>query len=423
MQNTDPHEPFIVTNCAQLVTLRGAHRPRMGAEMRDLAIIEDGAMLIRDKRMARVSTRREIEGSADGCAVVDAGNRVVMPGFIDAHTHAVFAGTRVDEFEMRATGKTYQEIRAAGGGIPSTVKHTRAASEDELVESAKRHGEWFLRGGTTTIEVKSGYGLTIEDELKMLRAVRRLDAETLLRCVPTFLGAHDIPPEFENRTEAYVDFVIDEMLPRVADERLAEYADVFCEEKVFTVEQARRILLAAARHNLKLRIHADQLTLSGAAKLAAELRARTADHLEHTDAEGIDALRRANVQPVLLPGSVYALGSTRYPQAREMIDAGLAVVLATDFNPGSSPTPSMPMILSLASTHMRMSPAEAVTASTINAAHSLGRGRDVGSLEAGKLADFCIHDCSDYRDLAYFFGIEPARSVYIGGIRAYERRT
>ncbi len=419
MSNPPTQQSLVVTNCTQLVTLRGAARPRTGAEMRELAIIEDGAMLIRDGRIRQVGTRREIEKLIDvDCAVVDAHGRVVMPGFVDAHTHAVFAGTRVDEFERRAAGATYQEIRAAGGGIRSTVRHTRAASEDELVAKAKRHGEWFLRGGTTTVEIKSGYGLSVEDELKMLRAIRRLNAETSLRCVPTFLGAHDIPPEFENRREEYVDLVVNEMLPRVADEKLAEYADVFCEEKVFTVEESRRILLAAKQRGLKLRIHADQLSLGGGAKLAAEVGAQTADHLEHTDIEGINALCKARVQPVLLPGSVYALGSNHYPQAREMIDAGLAVVLATDFNPGSSPTPSMPMILSLASTQMKMSPAESITASTINAAYSLALGHETGSLEAGKQADFVIHDCADYRDLAYFFGIETTHAVYVGGRRA-----
>jgi len=339
----------------------------------------------------------------------------VLPGFVDAHTHPVFAGTRVDEFEERSKGATYQEIAARGGGIQSTVNRTRAASVDELVTTCRRYAQWFLRGGTTTVEAKSGYGLSLEDEIKMLRAIRRLDEETSLRYVPTFLGAHSIPPEYRARRDEYVSLLIDEMLPRVAQEKLAEYCDVFCEERVFTTDESWRILTAARCHGLGLRLHADQLSLSGGAKLAAELGTVTADHLEHTDAAGIAALKQAGVQPVLLPGSVYALGSTRYPAAREMIDAGLAVVLATDFNPGSSPTPSMTMILSLAATHMKMTPAEAITAATINAAYTLNRGAQIGSLERGKIADFVIHDCDDYRELAYFFGIQHPTSVYVKG--------
>ncbi|HZG51635.1 MAG TPA: imidazolonepropionase [Pyrinomonadaceae bacterium] len=412
-----------VVNCTQLVTLRGAARPRVGAEMRELSIIEDGAMLVGDDgRIAAVGARGEIEPLIAGeCKVLDAGRRVCLPGFVDAHAHPVFAGTRAGEFEQRAEGATYQEIAAAGGGIRASVRATRAASEDELVCASKRYAQWFLRGGTTTVEAKSGYGLSVDDELKMLRAVRRLDAETPLQYVPTFLGAHEVPDEYRADRAGYVELVIKEMLPRVAGERLAEFCDVFCEQRVFDADDSRRILLAARAHGLGLRLHADQLSLSGGARLAAELRAATADHLEHTDAEGIGALKSAGVQPVLLPGSVYALGSSRYPAARAMIEAGLAVVLATDFNPGSSPTPSMPLVLSLASTHMRMTPAEAITAATVNAAYSLGRGRETGSLEAGKRADFCLHDCADYRELAYFFGVEHAHAVYVGGRPAFRR--
>jgi imidazolonepropionase len=290
-----------------------------------------------------------------------------------------------------------------------------------LVDASRRYSGWFLRGGTTTIEAKSGYGLTVQDELKILRAIKQLNEETPLRYVPTFLGAHDIPEEYLERREEYVSLIIEEMLPRVVEEKLAEYADVFCEDRVFTVEESRRILRAARGFGLGLRLHADQLTLSGGARLAAEMAATTADHLEHTDLEGISALKSANVQPVLLPCSVYALGLARYPSAREMIDRGLAVVLATDFNPGSSPTPSMPMALSLASTHMKMSLAEALTAATVNAAYSLGRGDSIGSLEAGKRADFVIHDCADYREVAYFFGVEHARAVYTDGRLAFSR--
>jgi imidazolonepropionase len=400
---------FAVVNCSELVTLAGPARPRVRGEMLELGVIRDGAMIVRDGVITYAGPRREMDLPAE---IIDAGNKVVMPGFVDAHTHPVFAGNRADEFEKRASGATYQEIAAAGGGIRSTVRKTRAASEDELLAAASRYTQWFLRGGTTTIEAKSGYGLTLDDELKLLRVIARMGP---IRAIPTFLGAHEIPDEYRGRRQEYVRLVIDEMLP--AARKLAVYCDIFCEPHVFPVGDARRILGAAKEHGLKLRMHVDQLEDSGGAQLAAELGAVTADHLEHTGAAGIEALREAGVQPVLLPGSVYALGSKRYPDARAMIEAGLAVVLATDFNPGSSPTPSMRMMLSLASTQMKLTPAESITAATINAAYSLQRGGEIGSLEPGKRADFVIHDCRDYRELAYFFGVQSAQSVYIGGTR------
>lgn len=379
-------------------------------------------MLVRGDRIEAVGRRREIEALIDAeCEVIDAGRRVVLPGFVDAHTHPVFAGNRANEFEQRTAGATYREIAARGGGIRATVRATRNASLSDLVKAGRHYAQWFLRCGTTTVEAKSGYGLTLEDELKILRAIKQLDEGTPLNYVPTFLGAHDIPSEYKSRRQMYVDLVIKEMLPRVAEEKLAEYCDVFCEADVFTTDEAWQILSAARCHGLGLRVHADQLSLSGGAKVASELNAVTADHLEHTDATGIAALKAAKVQPVLLPGSVYALGSNRYPAAREMIEAGLAVVLATDFNPGSSPTPSMTMILSLACTQMKMTPAETITAATINAAYSLGRGDEVGSLEKGKRADFVIHDASDYRELPYFFGIERPWRVYVAGKLAFAR--
>ncbi|MBA2269652.1 MAG: imidazolonepropionase [Chthoniobacterales bacterium] len=409
-----------VLHAAQLVTLAGPGRPRVGAELSDVAIVSHGGMLVRDGVIAALGRSDEIARQMPADAqVVDAGGRVVLPGFIDAHAHPVFGGNRVDEFELRARGASYEEIAAAGGGIRSTVAKTRAASEEELRQQALKHARWFLQCGTTTVEGKSGYGLTLADELKMLRVMRDLDAETPLEFVRTFLGAHAIPEEFRDQPERYVDCVINEMLPQVAAEGLAEYCDIFCERGYFDIETARRILTAAKSHQLRLRMHVDQLTNSGGAALAAELGAATADHLEQTEEDGIEALLRAKVQPVLLPGSVYALGKTRYPRAREMIDAGLAVVLATDFNPGSSQTPSMPMVLSLAATQMKMTPAEGVTAATINAAYSLHRGDRIGSLEPGKLANFAIFDCTDYRELAYYFGIPQTHSVYVKGERVF----
>lgn len=399
---------FAVVNCSELVTLAGPARPRVRDEMRDLGVIRDGVMVVRDGIIANVGRRGEFDVPKD---TIDAEGKVVLPGFVDAHTHPVFAGNRADEFEKRATGATYQEISAAGGGIRSTVRKTRAATEDELFAAASHYTQWFLRGGTTTIEAKSGYGLTLNDELKLLRVIARMSP---IRAIPTFLGAHEIPDEFRGCREDYIYLVIHEMLP--AARNLAEYCDIFCEPHVFPVGDARRILSAAKAHGFKLRMHVDQLQNAGGAELAAELGAVTADHLEHTGASGIEAMRDAHVQPVLLPGSVYSLESKRYPDARAMIEAGLAVVLATDFNPGSSPTPSMPMILSLASTQMKMTPAESITAATINAAYSLQRGAEIGSLEPGKRADFAIHDCTDLRELAYFFGVPSAATVYIGGV-------
>jgi len=400
-------------HASQLVTLAGPKRPRIGGEMSDVAIIRDGGMLIRDGKIDTVGATKEMEKNAHGAEVIDAGGRVVLPGFVDAHTHLVFAGNRLDDFERRARGETYEQIAVAGGGIWSTVGKTRTSNDVDLLAQAKKHADWFLKCGTTTVEAKSGYGLTVEDELKILRVLRRLNQETRLEVVSTFLGAHAIPREL--RESDYVDLVINEMLPRIASEKLAEFCDIFCECGYFDIEQSRRILMAAKKLGFKLRAHVDQLTNSGGAKLAAEFGATTADHLEKTDQEGIAALKSADVQPVLLPGSVYALGSTCYPRAREMIDARLAVVIATDFNPGSSPTVSMPMILSLACTQMKMSPAEAITAATVNAAYSLNRGDKIGSLEPGKRANFSILDGEDYRELAYWFGFSQVHSVYVRG--------
>jgi len=389
--------------------------------MRELAVVRDGAMLVRDGRIERVGSRQEIERAAGGdIEVIDAGGRIVMPGFVDAHTHPVFAGTRADEFEERMQGTTYAEIAARGGGIRSTVRNTRAASEEDLLAAARRYRGWFLRGGTTTVEAKSGYGLSLDAECKMLRVVARLAAEGSVRYVPTFLGAHEVPDEYRGRMDDYIALLVEEMIPRVAAEHLAEYCDVFCEPSVFPVEKARVVLQAARRAGLRLRLHADQFSADYGSLLAAELGADTADHLESTGPRGMEALGAAGVMPVLLPASVYALGSAHYPAARKMIESGLPVVLATDFNPGSSPTASMPMVLSLAATQLKMRAAESIVAATINAAYSLRRGENIGSLEAGKWADFAIHDCDDFRELPYFFGRDPAAAVYIGGVCNYK---
>jgi imidazolonepropionase len=286
-----------------------------------------------------------------------------------------------------------------------------------LLATAQKHATWFLRNGTTSIEAKSGYGLTTEDELKILRVIEQTGKTTSLRCVPTFLGAHEIPDEFTGRTQGYVDLVIEQMLPIVANDKLARYCDVFCEPHIFDVAAAERILGAARSLGFSIRVHADQFSCTGGAQLAARLGAVTADHLEHTDEASINALATAHVQPVLLPGSVYSIGSKHYPPARAMIDAGLAIVLATDFNPGSSPTASMPVVHSLACTQMKMTAAECLTASSINAAHSLNLAAEIGSLEPGKSADFVIHEANDYREIPYFLGTQHPAMVFVKGER------
>jgi len=407
-----------VLHASQLVTVAGLPRARSGKDLGELGIIPDGGLLAADGRITHVGRTSEIEKLCQrDTEVVDARGCAVLPGFVDAHTHLVFAGNRLEDFESRARGETYEQIAKRGGGIQTTVQATRAASEEDLFALAKGRASWFLKNGTTTIEAKSGYGLTLKDELKILRVIRRVGTETPLETVPTFLGAHAFPAEFRENHGGYVSLIIDKMLPAIGQEKLAEYCDIFCEQNYFDVDASRRILTAAKQHGLKLRMHVDQLTNNGGATLAADLAAITADHLEQTGADGISALAKAGVQPVLLPGSVYALGSKKYPNARQMIDAGLAVALATDFNPGSSPSASMPMMLSLAVTQMRMSPAEAITAATINAAASLGRIESIGSLEAGKLANFVIYNCDEYRELAYWFGVSLVRDVFVRGKR------
>jgi imidazolonepropionase len=405
-----------IVNIGQLVTLTGPTRPRVGAALRELGILENAGLLIEDCRIVAVGSSAEIAAKAGPDAtVIDAQGRCVTPGFVDAHTHLVFAGNRADEFEKRVAGATYQEIAAAGGGILRTVRLTREASEDELLVAARRHRDWMLRGGTTTIEAKSGYGLDHETEMKMLRVIARLHAEGPARVLPTLLAAHTVPPEFATRRDEYVRWVAEELIPEVAAAGLARYCDAFCDDHAFTVDETRVVLESAKRHGLGLRIHAEQFRPGTGAALAAELGAATADHLETVTDDVLVLLREAGVQPVLLPGSVFALSRTQYPPARKMVEAGLAIVLATDFNPGSSPVASVPFMLSLACLEMRLTPAEALTAATINAAWSLGLGDQVGSIEVGKQADFLIHEFTDYRELAYFVAAPARPRVFVAG--------
>ena len=405
-----------VVNIGQLVTLAGPSRPRVGAELRELAIIEDAALLIEDGRILAAGPYSELLSEIPSHAVViDAGGCCVTPGFVDAHTHLVFAGNRANEFEQRVAGATYQQIAAAGGGILRTVALTRKATGDELLIAARRHRDQMLRTGTTTLEAKSGYGLDRTTELRMLHVLGQLDVEGPTRVVRTLLAAHTIPPEFADRRQEYIVWLAEDLIPEVGRERLARYCDAFCDDHAFTLDETRIVLESARRNGMHLRIHAEQFRPNTGASLGAELRATTVDHLETVKDESLHQLRAAGVQPVLLPASVFALSRTNYPPARKMVDYELGIVLATDFNPGSSPVTSMPFVMSLACLQMGLSPAEALTACTINAAWSVEMGRCVGSLEPGKDADFLIHEFTDYRELAYFIASPARPRVFIAG--------
>lgn len=410
---------LLLANIGQLVTVNSqGERYKTGAALQELGILSNAAMLVSERIEWIGSTTEAYQlreaGHLQWENVYDVGGRVVLPGFVDAHTHAVFVGSRAHEYRQRLAGATYQQIAATGGGIMATVYAVRRASEEELVEAARPLLWSALRHGTTTIEIKSGYGLTTADELKLLRAIRRLAVELPLRIVATFLGAHALPPEYRHRREAYVELICQEMLPAVAGEGLAEYCDVFAEEGYFTLEETERILRTAQEYGLHLRLHADEFTPLGGAELAARLGAVSADHLLFVSEAGIAALREAGIVATLLPGTSYTL-RLPYAPARRLIAAGVPVALATDCNPGSCFCENMQMVLSLACQCMGMLPEEALVAATLNGAAALERSHAVGSLEVGKLADFLILRVHDVVELFYHFGINHVAEVWVEG--------
>ncbi len=401
-----PSRPLFFRNATQLLTLAGPPVPRRGAALGELGIIRDGAVLTLRSKILRVGPTGELEAEARRwrAQVIDCRGRLVMPGFVDCHTHLVFAGSRVDDYEQRIHGRSYEEIAAAGGGIGLSARQLREATPQELLAQASRFLREFAAHGTTTVEVKSGYGLDIAGEMKILEVVRRLRRISPLELVPTLLAAHALPPEYKGRSKGYVNLMSRRLIPAVARKKLAEFVDCFCDRGAFSVAECRQVLGAGIRHGLVPRVHAEQLSRTGASRLAVELGAASADHLDHVTEADIRALARSDVVATLLPGANFHLGLGIYPPARQLIDAGAVVALATDFNPGTSPTLNMQFILSLACSALRMTPAEAVTAATINAAYSLRRADRLGSLEPGKQADLVVMDASDYREIPYYFG-------------------
>jgi imidazolonepropionase len=397
---------WLITDCSEIVTLRGKV-PRRGKALADAGIIRDGALLTRGDRIVAIGPRRKIERLRDAkrAEKLDLAGRVVLPGFVDSHTHLIFPGSRANEYEQRIRGKSYEQIARAGGGIHSTLAALRSCTSKDLEARALGYLREFAEHGTTTIEAKSGYGLDWANELKILELLGKLHREQPLDIVATFLGAHVLPREFRGRCDAFLDLLVEKWIPAVASAGLAEFCDVYCDRGAFTVAQSRRILAAGRDCGLTPRIHAEQLARTRAARLAIEVEAASADHLEKISTSDIRALAGSGVVCTLLPGCCFHLGLSQYAPARALIDAGAIVALASDFNPGTSPTLSMPMILSLACTQMRMTPAEAIAAATINAAYSLRRHDRVGSLEVGKYADLAAFDVADHREIPYYFGM------------------
>ncbi|MBN2566440.1 MAG: imidazolonepropionase [Candidatus Eisenbacteria bacterium] len=414
---------LLITNIGQLLTLAGDGACRRGPAMRDLGLLERGAVACARGTVVAIGRERDVVSSIDtnpDTVVLDAGGCVVTPGLVDPHTHAVHAATREHEFAMRVGGATYEEIAEAGGGIRSSVRALREMGEPELAARGRATLDTMLSHGTTTVEVKSGYGLSLEAELKLLRVIARLAEAHAVDVVPTFMGAHEFPDEWRENRDGYVDLIVNEMIPAVAREGLARFCDVFCEKGVFTIEQSRRVLEAARGSGMGLKLHADELHAFGAAELAAELGAVSADHLVCVSDDGIRAMARAGVVAVLLPGTTLSLGKTDFAPARKMIEQGVAVALATDCNPGSSMTESMQIILSLASMMLRMTPEEALVAATVNAAAALSMSGRAGSLTRGRPCDLVLWDVEDYRAIPYHYGVNLARTVVKHGAIAVQ---
>jgi len=408
--NTDAlSNSLLIVGASQLLTLRG-RGPRRGKALSNLGVINDGALLIRDGRIVAVGVRAKVEALPEAKAADNlfVGGRVVLPGFVDSHTHLVHAASRAEEYELKIAGASYEEIARKGGGILNSVKKVRAATSEALKKRALAALREFAANGTTTLEAKSGYGLDVTSELKILNLHQELLREQPLEIVSTFLGAHVVPPEYRGTPggpQRYVSMLIHRLIPEVAERKLAEFCDVFCDRGAFSRAQSEQVLEAGERHGLAPRIHAEQLTRTGAAQLGMQLGAASCDHLEQVNHADIRALGKSRTVATLMPGCDFHLGLKQYAPARSLIDGGAIVSLATDYNPGTSPTLSMPMILSLACTQLRMTPAEAIAAATINGAYALRRDEDIGSLEVGKRGDVAIFDVEDYREIPYYFGV------------------
>jgi len=400
---------LLITGASQLLTLRGSGA-RRGNSLSNLALVKDGAVLVRDGMIAAVGTQAQVEALPEARAgeKLDLGGRVALPGFVDSHTHLVHAASRAEEYESKIAGASYEEIARKGGGILNSVKQLRAATAKELKKRALAALQQFAAYGTTTIEAKSGYGLELASELKILRLHKELANEQPLEIVSTFLGAHVVPEEYRKNADGrkrYIKLLEENLLPEIGEGRLAEFCDVFCDRGAFSVEESKQVLQAGRQWGLAPRMHAEQLSRTGATRLAILLRAASCDHLEHVNQGDIRALGKSETVATLLPGCDFHLGLKEYAPARKLIEAGAVVALATDYNPGTSPTLSMPMILSLACTQLRMTPAEAITAATINAAYALRREKRMGSLEVGKQADIAVFEVADYREIPYYFGV------------------
>jgi imidazolonepropionase len=413
---------LIVKNAAELVTCSG-FEARRGSAMNRLGIVAGGAVVIRngvidavgptDKLLSRLET-----GDFE---VIDASGRAVLPGFVDSHTHFVFGGYRAEEFSWRLRGDSYMQIMQRGGGIASTVEATRRASRQELIESGRRRLDSMLSFGVTTVEGKSGYGLDLETEVKQLEVMAELDADHPVDIVPTFLGAHAVPKAYQGREEAFIDFLVAEVLPLVADRKLARFCDVFCEQNVFSVAQSRRLLEAAMALGLRAKLHADEIVRLGGAELAAELGAASADHLLQASDEGIRAMAAAGVVATVLPGTAFSLKEP-YARGRQIIDSGCALALATDLNPGSCFSESIPLIAALAALYMSITPEEVVTALTLNGAAAVGMADIVGSIDVGKRGDLVVHEFPSYRFIPYHIGVSTVQTVVKSGRIVFEKR-